>query len=116
MIWNLGGIHHDRLKQGDVSSSEGIAMPLDSEYLRRLVALALSVVALAILFADPEVLNDYYWGEEEEEQPIVNEEDLPLHMASHYLDLLPNDQYAMYNLFLDNVERNASNLLLDAFL
>ncbi|GFY54775.1 uncharacterized protein TNIN_480231 [Trichonephila inaurata madagascariensis] len=91
-----------------------MTMPLDSEYLRRIVALALSVVAIAILLADPEVLNEYWW--EEEEQPILNEEDLPLHMASHYLDLLPNDQYAMYNLFIDNVERNESNLLLDAFL
>ncbi|CAL1279969.1 unnamed protein product [Larinioides sclopetarius] len=89
-------------------------MPLDSQHLKRLVALALSVVALALLFADPEILNEN-WMEEEEEEQVNENEDFTLHLASRYLDLLPSDQFIILNLILENMERNASNLLLDAF-
>ncbi|GIY46168.1 uncharacterized protein CDAR_570581 [Caerostris darwini] len=86
-------------------------MPFDPQYLRRLVTLALSITALALIFGDPELLSDGWLDEEEQH---IEEEEFHLHMASQYLDLLPNDQYAMYNLFLDNIDRNESNLMLDA--
>ncbi|KAF8774841.1 hypothetical protein HNY73_017352 [Argiope bruennichi] len=90
-------------------------MPLDPQYLKRLVALALSLAALALLFVDPEIL-DENWMEEEEEEQMNENEDFPLHLTSRYMDLLPSEQFLILNLIMENMERNASNLLLDAYM